>query len=224
ETIGGYHLHGFIGTANGRVCDQSLAAVMGRCPEGDERTPGERRAAALMMIMSEALSSGKHEPSARIPRQSTMHVPYDTFASLIEACRSARPRDPDARPDGTNATGTGHQAGAADSAFGGASGSGAAGGDGASDRHGASAGNGRLDTGDGTSQNTTPGNPPVMDDAEWAVAWEPGFDGDHVISTRLDHRKLRGIDPATFSDGTPIPPALLARLACGSQLSRIVFG
>src|SRR5699024_10610700 len=102
ETIGGYHLHGFIGTANGRVCDQSLAAVMGRCPEGDERTPGERRAAALMMIMSEALSSGRHEPSARIPRQITMHVPYDTFANLIEACRSARPRDPGARPDGTN--------------------------------------------------------------------------------------------------------------------------
>src|SRR5699024_6955304 len=42
--------------------------------------------------------------------------------------------------------------------------------------------------------------------------------------TRLDHRHLRAIDPATFSDGTPSPPALLARLACGSQLSRIIFG
>src|SRR5699024_9208803 len=61
-TMGGYHLHGFIGEANGRACDQALTAVMGRRAEGDDRTPAQRRAAALMMIMSEALSSGRHEP------------------------------------------------------------------------------------------------------------------------------------------------------------------
>src|SRR5699024_8706457 len=198
-TMGGYHLHGFIGEANGRVCDQALAAMMGRRAEGDERTPAERRASALTTLLGEALSSGRLEPSARIPRQITMHVPYDTFKHLIEAARTARPRDPNTRPDGTHASGTtesgsepggtttgGQQAGETGSAFGGTAG--------------------------------------LMGDAEWAAAWEPGFDGDHVISTRIDHRKLRGIDPATFSDGTPIPPALLARLACGSQLSRIIFG
>src|SRR5690625_7781716 len=35
---------------------------------------------------------------------------------------------------------------------------------------------------------------------------------------------MTGIDPATLEDGTPVSPALLARLACGSGLSRVVFG
>src|SRR5699024_2577157 len=200
-TMGGYHLHGFIGEANGRVCDQALAAMMGRRAEGDERRPAERRAAALVALLGEALSAGRLQPSARIPRQITMHVPYDTFKHLIEACRSARPRDPKTRPDGKQGTGSGRRAGEPGQVFGGAEAAG-----------GLAGGNPGAD------------EAPVLSDAEWAAAWEPGFDGDHVISTRLDHRKLRGIDPATFSDGTPIPPALLARLACGSQLSRIVFG
>lgn len=51
----------------------------------------------------------------------------------------------------------------------------------------------------------------------------PGGD-EHVISTSIDHEQLRGIEPATFSDGTPLPPALLARLACESMLARVVFG
>src|SRR5699024_1612531 len=200
-TMGGYHLHGFIGEANGRACDQALTSVMGRRSEGDDRTPAQRRAAAFTTIIAEALSSGRLEPSARIPRQITMHVPYDTFKGLIEASRPARPRDPNTRPDGKQGTGSGRVAGEPGQGFGGAE---AAGG---------------LPGG-----NRAAGEVPVLSDAEWAAAWEPGFDGDHVISTRLDHRKLRGIDPATFSDGTPIPPALLARLACGSQLSRIIFG
>lgn len=32
------------------------------------------------------------------------------------------------------------------------------------------------------------------------------------------------VEPGTFDDGTPVPPSLLARLACDSEISRIVFG
>src|SRR5699024_5284297 len=46
----------------------------------------------------------------------------------------------------------------------------------------------------------------------------------HVISTAIDYDKVRGIQPATLPDGTPVPPALLARLVCESQLSRVIFG
>ncbi|HLS49537.1 MAG TPA: DUF222 domain-containing protein [Actinomycetaceae bacterium] len=47
---------------------------------------------------------------------------------------------------------------------------------------------------------------------------------DDTIGSELDTRKLVGHAPATFDDGEPLPPALLARLACDSELSRIVFG
>lgn len=33
-----------------------------------------------------------------------------------------------------------------------------------------------------------------------------------------------GFDPATLSDGTPIPASVLARLACDAEVSRVVFG
>ncbi len=33
-----------------------------------------------------------------------------------------------------------------------------------------------------------------------------------------------GAEPATLADGVPIPPALLARLACDSSITRVVFG
>src|SRR5699024_6948876 len=48
--------------------------------------------------------------------------------------------------------------------------------------------------------------------------------GDQVISPLLDYDLLKGLTPATLSDGTPLPPAVLARLACESMLTRVVFG
>lgn len=60
------------------------------------------------------------------------------------------------------------------------------------------------------------------DAAKWATEWKSG--DDHIISTALDYEKLRGHAPATLDDGTPISASLLARIACGSNLTRIVFG
>ncbi|MGC5627176.1 DUF222 domain-containing protein [Georgenia sp. Z1344] len=57
---------------------------------------------------------------------------------------------------------------------------------------------------------------------EWMQAWEPG--DDHVISTAIDHDVLQGTEPARLADGTPIPPSMLARLACGSSFMRVIFG
>jgi hypothetical protein len=45
-----------------------------------------------------------------------------------------------------------------------------------------------------------------------------------VISSALDPQVLAGAEPATLEDGTPIPHAELARLACQSQLHRVIFG
>ncbi|MGC5617469.1 DUF222 domain-containing protein [Georgenia sp. Z1491] len=57
---------------------------------------------------------------------------------------------------------------------------------------------------------------------QWLTDWQPGED--HVISAAIDPRVMDGIQPATFEDGTPIPHAMLARLACDSALMRVIFG
>src|SRR5699024_4674454 len=120
-TMGGYYVQGQIDEANGRLIEQALAAVMGRRAEGDERAPAQRRAAAFVSIMAESLSSGRTQPSARIPRQLSIHVPYDTLQGLIAACPPARPRDPNSHPSGTPQTSDSgeHRAGREGAAFGG---------------------------------------------------------------------------------------------------------
>lgn len=60
------------------------------------------------------------------------------------------------------------------------------------------------------------------DNRTWVERWAPG--DDHIISAAIDYPVLAGHAPATLEDGQPIPSSLLARLACDSQLTRIVFG
>lgn len=64
--------------------------------------------------------------------------------------------------------------------------------------------------------------PEPFDEGLWAQQWRPG--DDHVISTTLDYSKLEGTAPATLPDGTPIPHGVLAKIACDSMLTRVVFG
>ncbi|UFU08246.1 HNH endonuclease signature motif containing protein [Ruania halotolerans] len=45
-----------------------------------------------------------------------------------------------------------------------------------------------------------------------------------VISTSIDPEVMRGAEPATLADETPIPPALLARLVCEGEFHRVIFG
>lgn len=45
-----------------------------------------------------------------------------------------------------------------------------------------------------------------------------------TIPSGHDPGALLGAEPAELEDGTPIPPALLARLACDSELARVIFG
>nr|WP_227993079.1 HNH endonuclease signature motif containing protein [Pseudactinotalea sp. HY160] len=166
HTIDGYHLQGWLDEASGRILDTALTAHMGRASEADDRTPGQRRAAALTELAQADLDSGRLQPSARIRPQITLHVPWETLQALIAATASARPR----------------------------------------------------------SGGCTGALGERPDDTEWARQWGRDTDDEHLITTRLDHRRMRGVDPATFSDGTPLTPGQLSRLACDSQISRVVFG
>lgn len=49
-------------------------------------------------------------------------------------------------------------------------------------------------------------------------------DGVVVIPGELDHARLVGVAPGELDDGTPLPPAVLARLACDGELARVIFG
>src|SRR5690625_3519224 len=67
------------------------------------------------------------------------------------------------------------------------------------------------------------GEPPgCANEADWAEAWRPGQD--HTISTALDYSALEGVKPARLADGSPLPHGVLARLACNSLFSRVIFG
>ena len=48
--------------------------------------------------------------------------------------------------------------------------------------------------------------------------------GGVVISAGLDYELLRGVAPATFADGTPIPHGQLAKLLCDGEFHRVIFG
>jgi len=56
----------------------------------------------------------------------------------------------------------------------------------------------------------------------WAKNWLPG--DDHTISTTLSYEALEDIPAATLPDGSALAPAMLAKLACGSMINRVVFG
>jgi hypothetical protein len=55
----------------------------------------------------------------------------------------------------------------------------------------------------------------------------PGAEGRdvlHRIPGGPDPQVMLGAEAAELADGSPVPHALLARLACGSQLARVIFG
>nr|WP_255475306.1 DUF222 domain-containing protein [Pseudactinotalea sp. HY158] len=161
-TTGGYHLTGWLTTTSGQALDTALTAHMGRKSQDDQRTPNQRRAAALTGLARESLDTGTHGTSARIRPHLTVTVPWNTLRALTTTHHPDQPAEHHADP---------------------------------AEPHGDAA--------------------------------DPADDGDHgeySLATGLDYEALRGLEPATFPDGTPLAPGLLARLACGSQLSRVVFG
>ena len=194
RTLDGYHLAGWLDEVSGQVVDTALRAHMGRKGKDDERTPAQRRAAALTSLARQSLDSGAQGGHSRIRPHLTVTMTMETLRALAAAMGSAQPPQ---RSDGTP-----HRAGAAfgfpaESTF---------------------------------QQAGGPRDPGRQEDAfelspearAWLRRWSPG--DEHVISAAVDPESMTGVEPATLEDGTPVPPALLARLACCSGLSRVIFG
>ncbi len=67
--------------------------------------------------------------------------------------------------------------------------------------------------------------PPGPSSGSYPGAQDAPQEADSVtIPGELGHGPLTGALPAELDDGTPVPPALLARLACDSELARVIFG
>ena len=200
RTLDGWHLAGWLDEVSGEAVDTALRSHMGRKAKNDDRTPAQRRAAALTAMARQSLDRGEQQRHARVRPHLTITMSLETLRALVAATGSVVPPR---RSDGTP-----HQPGAA---FG---------------YHADSA----LTAPGGPRDPNRPDRPDRSDETfqlsdearQWLEGWQPG--DTHVISTAIDHKLMTGVQPATLPDGTPIPPALLARLACDSALSRVIFG
>ncbi|MFD1507479.1 DUF222 domain-containing protein [Georgenia yuyongxinii] len=198
ETTGGYVPSGWLSTANGKLLQTALDARMGPRTKGDSRTPAQRRAAALTGLASLALDSGVLRPGARIRPHLSVTVPFETLQRLIAA--SAPKHRPGCRTIGTYPG----------AVFGMAP-------DGSRFADHASTPTAAPDTTAALAAATT-----HQHDGEDQGACDCG--AALAIGTELDPAMMSGVEPATFEDGSPIPPALLGRLACASNMHRVVFG
>lgn len=170
QVLDGADLRGWLSTESWQVVDEALRAAVGTPAAGDDRTPAQRRAAALVHVCRSHLDRGEAQPGARIRPHLAITVDATTLAALLAASGGARPVNRDvfgqiAAPD--------------------------AGGDG-------------LWPSDGGSTGCS----------------EPRV----VIPATLDYRQLRGVAPASFADGTPVPHGQLAKLLCDGEFHRVVFG
>ncbi|MDO8105645.1 DUF222 domain-containing protein [Isoptericola sp. b441] len=59
-------------------------------------------------------------------------------------------------------------------------------------------------------------------DGPGAATWLPATW--HRVGEDPDRPDWAALAPAQFDDGTPVPPSVLARLACDSEITRVIFG
>ncbi|WP_164737368.1 HNH endonuclease signature motif containing protein, partial [Georgenia sp. SYP-B2076] len=157
---------------------------------------------ALVGLAHLALDSGTLRPGARIRPHLSVTVPFDTLQRLVAAAaiRAHRPGCPTTGPGaafGLTAVHTG-PVGLTGTA-------GAAGAAGAA---------GFSGTGAGAAEGI------VACAGGEGCTCEPGT----LIEAGPDAAAMADVAAATFEDGTILSPALLARLACDSQMHRVVFG
>lgn len=203
RTLGGYHLAGWLDEVSGQAVEIALRTHMGRKGKDDERTAAQRRAAALVALARQSLDAGMQQAHARVRPHLTVTTSWETLQALVRASGSVVPPTcPEGRPAGPGAA------------------------VGVTAQMTLEAPGGPRDSRSTDPQSDGVPHPTGFVLSEraqaWMDAWRPG--DDHVIPAELDHELLRGVEPASLEGGTPLPPAVLAWLACGSGLSRVVFG
>jgi hypothetical protein len=203
-TLGGWHLVGWLDEPSGHLVRTAMDAIASsQRHAGDGLTIAERRAAALVTASHKVLTDGSVTPNARIRPHITITATLKTITTLIDASQHPL-TGPNTHADT-------------------ASGQDLSGHSGDSLGHG-DTGTGHGDTGSEHSGVAGPGDIDACGQAALPDLsdWAPG--DDHQIGTGLDHTLLEGIEPATFSDQSPLSPKMLARFLCDSEWARVIFG
>lgn len=219
-TMGGWHLSGWLDDHGGGLLHTALEAFTGRRAADDHRSRPQRLADGLVAMAGHALDSGAQGEHARVRPHLTVTVPWDTLQRLAQATYTAVPRQTVMHAHLTGlALGCGTKNGSetAGTVF-------HAQGDPTKPADIASAASTIPPRDKETGSDA--GASPAAGSSSFEESWAAGFTtgDDHVIAARYDPTVMIGAEPATFADGTPIPHGLLARIACSSQLARIIFG
>jgi len=84
ETMGGYHLQGWLSEINGKTIATAIQAAVGTPTKNDGRGLHERNAQGLVDIAQNALRSGEYQPSAAVRPHLTVTVEYETLRRLLD--------------------------------------------------------------------------------------------------------------------------------------------
>ncbi|MFH5822200.1 DUF222 domain-containing protein [Georgenia sp. AZ-5] len=209
ETTDGYVPGGWLSKTSGKLVLTALSARTGTPSRTDRRTPGQRRANALVGIAQLALDSGTLRPGARIRPHLTVTVPFETLQRLAAASA------PKHRPGCRLANHPGAALGVPQ------------------DLTGTDRSSRRSLLGGGVPPPSPASSVPATGPRDAGGGTDApatherctcGIDGAELIEAAVDPAAMATAEPATFEDGTPLSPALLGRLACSSGLHRVVFG
>ncbi|WP_454856455.1 DUF222 domain-containing protein [Promicromonospora soli] len=167
STTGGYHVSGFLTEEHGLAVTTALGSVMGAPVDGDDRTPGQRRAQALADLSRVVLDNGHTGTGASVRPHLSVTVSWTELQALTT--KNTTRKNTTTRTDQSGTTGTGTTSA------------------------------GVIGTG---------------------VTGAVGIAGTGAAGV-TDMVKT----PAVFTEtGNPVPTSLLRRIACDSQVTRIVFG
>ncbi|MBN9374931.1 MAG: DUF222 domain-containing protein [Cellulomonas sp.] len=200
-TLGGFHLAGFLTTEHGATLGCALDAVMTAPAAGDARTTQQRRAQALVDLSRLVLDHGLVGTGAAVRPHLSVVVDFDTLRRVLEG-----PHTSDA------AVVRAHRGRLADQGHD-ASGDGAGRGLSEDDGHDASGDQAGSRNPDGDALVEVPF------DTAFRAAAERG-----CLFRLAPVADVERFAVAEVLGAGPIPAGVLARLACDSEVSRIVFG
>ncbi|WP_147918250.1 HNH endonuclease signature motif containing protein [Ruania zhangjianzhongii] len=108
QVLDGTDIRGWLGTEEGAVINTALDAVIGTPAAGDERTPAQRRADALVHLCRTFLDAGTLQPGARIRPHLAITIDYTTLERLLGATGpTCTPRDAFGQPTLSDANASG---------------------------------------------------------------------------------------------------------------------
>ena len=87
QVLDGTDIRGWLGTEEGALINEALAAIIGVPAADDDRTPAQRRADALVQLCRSQLDTGDLQPGARVRPHIAVTVDYATLERLVNATR-----------------------------------------------------------------------------------------------------------------------------------------